>query len=479
MFREFVDEKDNRGKLPFDVINFIDWRDKNLMWVTGLAWSEIVPWILVALWVLQLSLILAGMRHRQTLLASAPIPDSPLPRLTVILAARNEEECIETCLRSLVRQQHPNFEIVAVNDRSTDRTGFLMDRMETQFPGLVRVVHVNALPTGWLGKAHAMHLGMQAATGDWICFVDADCEQISNHSLTIAAHEALRRKVDLLSLTPQLELKSVWEQITVPICSWLMMVWFQPGRVNNPKLPTSYANGAFLMVSRKCYDAVGGWARVRSQISEDVAFAKAAKSSGSRLAVLQNEGLYRASMYDSIRESWDGWPRIFYGSLSKTALIVSMIRLIICSIIPTAIVASIAIGWLLSPPNTPLTWNVAVAGWMSIVVFQQIQAIIAFRATGSHPLWSLTVSLGQVVLLGMLTRALLNHFGLATLNWRGAVFYRGQVATPAVIPVHSPRLFVDSAETGVLVRDLPAAIFRPTMSSLPITRANRSSVLSK
>ena len=236
------------------------------MWATSLTWYEILPWIIVALWTLQLSLVLAGMRHRQSLKASTPVTIRTFPRLSVLVAARNEEDCIETCLRSLARQDHPNFEIIVIDDRSSDATASILFRLRDEFEGLLRVVQVKSLPAGWLGKPHAMHLGMQSATGDWICFTDADCEQTSNQSLTLAMQEALHRQVDLLTLTPQIILKSIWEKITVPLCSWVMMVWFQPRRVNDPRLRTSYANGAFLLMNRKCYDAVGGWARVRGKI---------------------------------------------------------------------------------------------------------------------------------------------------------------------------------------------------------------------
>jgi hypothetical protein len=221
----------------------------------------------------------------------------------------------------------------------------------------------------------------------------------------------------------------------------VMMVWFQPSRVNNPKLRTSYANGAFLMISRHSYDALGGWCRFRAQISEDIAMGRAAKSSGLKVVVLQNVGIYQTCMYESIRASWHGWSRIFYGALPRKALVLSVTRLILCSIIPTWAL----FGWL-----AVASWNgTVVSGWngtltatATAIVMQQIYMAMIFRVVGGRLLWSLTAPLGQLVSVGMLVRAILNHLGMATTQWSGAVFSRGQMITvprPRVVslPVHT------------------------------------------
>ncbi|WP_010586364.1 glycosyltransferase [Schlesneria paludicola] len=401
------------------------------MWLTSSTFSPLLPWCLVALWIIQLSLVLAGFRHRKFLKANSSLKSARLPRLSVLVAARNEEDCIEKCVRSLCLQNYPDFEVIAINDRSTDATGQILDRLEREFAGRLRVIRVPSLPEGWFGKTHAMHLGMQFAQGEWFCFTDADCEQTSDQTLTVAVSEAIDQGADMLTLTPQFTMTSIWEKLTVPVCSWLMMVWFQPGRVNNPAVATAYANGAFMLMNRVCFDRVGGWASVRTQIGEDVAIARIAKSNGCRLLVMQSDGLFQTRMYDSIRASWNGWSRIFYGTLSPTVIAVSIARLLLLSMIPTWILASSLIGNFLQPPDTQVVWNAGLTGLCVIVAFQQIQAAIAFRATGSRLLWSLTIPIGHVIMVAMLFRAMLNHAGLARLQWRGTVFHRGQIVRPA------------------------------------------------
>lgn len=392
---------------------------------------EALPWAVVALWGVYLTLLVQGLRRREIVRCSDEVILTHRPHVTFLVAARNEASCIEVCLRSLLTQDYGEFDVIAVNDRSTDETGAIMSRLETEFLGQLRVIHIEALPAGWLGKTHAMHVGSQAATGEWLCHIDADCELLSKSTLSFAVHEALKRRVDLLSLTPRFTLHSVWEQMTVPVCSSLMVIWFQPSRVNNPRLATSYANGAFLMMTRYSLNSVGGWCRFRGQISEDIAMARAVKSNGLPIAVLENDGLYQTRMYDSIRDSWNGWSRIFYGALPVKALTLSTIRLVLCSIIPTwGLVAWLCYAGL-SSSSGGSCWTGAVLAAAVSVLLQQIYSAMIFRAVGGRFVWSLTAPLGHLVLLGMLGRALLNHVGLATTQWSGTVFRNGKPVIPA------------------------------------------------
>jgi len=400
------------------------------MSVLDLNIGGILAWAIVGLWVVYLALLVNGLRRREILRSSDRADLVHTPRVTFLVAARNEASCIEACLRSLLAQEYVNFDVIAINDRSTDTTGAIMNRLEAEFLGQLRVVHIESLPTGWFGKTHALHVGSQEATGEWLCHVDADCELLSRDALSLAVQAAQKRGADLLSLTPCFTLHSVWEQMTVPVCSSLMMIWFQPSRVNNPRLSTSYANGAFLMMSRHCLNTVGGWCRFRGQISEDIAMARAVKSLGLRIAVLQNEGLYRTRMYDSIRDSWNGWSRIFYGALPVKALVLSTLRLTLCSIIPTWAL----LFWLAQASfglsNSAIHWTGAMTATAIAVLLQQVYSAMIFRAVGGKLLWSLTAPFGHLVLWGMLGRALLNHVGLATTQWSGSIFRNGKLVTP-------------------------------------------------
>jgi cellulose synthase/poly-beta-1,6-N-acetylglucosamine synthase-like glycosyltransferase len=145
-----------------------------------------------------------------------PPPDLPLPSLTIVVPARNEEAEIEAALRSLLQLNYPQYQIVAVNDRSTDQTGAIMERLaaEPASAGKLRAIHVRDLPSGWLGKVHAMWLGAQHAGSDWLLFTDADCVFRSD-CLSRALHYAIRTATDHLVLFPTVHMKTLGERMMI------------------------------------------------------------------------------------------------------------------------------------------------------------------------------------------------------------------------------------------------------------------------
>src|SRR5436190_19080262 len=134
------------------------------------AWTA-VAWVVVGAWLAVMLFFLRACRQRPVLRALGDrLEPVEVPRLSMIVAARNESDCIECCIRSLLRQDYPNLKVVAVNDRSTDDTGAILDRLAIEFGGRLQVVHVKTLPAGWFGKPHALNLGLQSATGSLVCF---------------------------------------------------------------------------------------------------------------------------------------------------------------------------------------------------------------------------------------------------------------------------------------------------------------------
>ena len=245
--------------------------------------------------------------------------------ISVLVAAKDEEAVIEKCLRSMLDQDYPNYEVILINDRSRDQTGPIAERLAGENSKL-RVLHVREgeLAEGWFGKNNAMRLGEQAARGQWFCFIDADCTQTSRSTLSQAYQYARKHESEFLSVLPRLEAHGFWEQVLQPVCGGILVFWFRPGRVNNPAKPTAYANGAFMLMSKDAYWRIGGHEPVKGEVNEDIHMAALAKRAGVRIRVVQNEGLYITRMYDGFRATWRGWSRIFYGSfVERRRLIIS------------------------------------------------------------------------------------------------------------------------------------------------------------
>ena len=181
----------------------------------------------------------------------------------------------------------------------------------------MRLINIEHLPAGWKGKSHAMQTGIAGARGEWLCMIDADCRQISRRTLSVAMQHAMDTRADFLSVLPRHELIGFWEHVGQLVGTGVLMVWFRPDRVNDPQKPQAYANGAFMLMSRRAYETIGTHEAVRDYLDEDMQMAARAKRAGLRLRVVRSRGLELVRMYTSLREILRGWSRIFLGAFVK------------------------------------------------------------------------------------------------------------------------------------------------------------------
>jgi len=375
-------------------------------------------------------------RREQIPLSSRSYPGPPAdpPSVSVLIAAKDEEANIATAVSSLLRQDYPNFELIVVNDRSRDRTPEILESFRAGDPtGRLKVLHIKQLRDGWFGKNNAMREGVEQAGGQWLCFADADCEQTSERTLSMAVSCALEKKADFLSILPRLATASLWERIIQPVCGAVMVFWFHPRRVNDPQHPAAYANGAFMLVSRRCYEAIGGHEAVKTEVNEDMHLARLAKSNGARLLVMQNDDLYTVRMYARFSEIWRGWSRIFYGCFGTfRRLRVSMLMLICTNLFPyTSLVVALAAVGLTDWPAVNPGWY-WVAGVSALAVALQLSVIARFyRLSYASPWLAPTFIIGAVICVGMLANAMLKLKGRTTVTWRGTTYRGSKVGNPS------------------------------------------------
>jgi glycosyltransferase involved in cell wall biosynthesis len=225
-----------------------------------------------------------------------PTPEGE-PRVSIIVPARNEEEHIRETLTRLLGLEYSNYEIIAVNDRSTDRTGQIMDEVgcgadtlvraqagaeragRNARPTRIKVVHISELPAGWLGKTHAMWTASQQASGDWLLFTDAD---------VLFKPDALRRgiayaeaeKADHVVLFPRMIMKRPGERMMIAFFQALFVFGHRPWKVADPDANDHMGVGAFNMVRRSVYDAVGTYQALRMEVLDDMKLGKVVKNAG-------------------------------------------------------------------------------------------------------------------------------------------------------------------------------------------------------
>ena len=237
-----------------------------------------------------------------------PLPRAP--RVSIIVPARNEESLVGAALESFLKLDYPDYEVILVDDDSTDRTGAIADEWarRPESAGKLKVIHNHELPPGWRGKVHALYLAEQAASGEWLLAMDSD---VIFHPdiLRLAMARAWKESAALVSLFPELEFGTMAERIVLPGFVFLLAMVFPLRLINNPKSSRALAAGAFILMRRADFQALGGYEKLRGVVIEDLRTAEMFKRDGRRLHATLTRGLFRTRMYQGWREIWEGLGR--------------------------------------------------------------------------------------------------------------------------------------------------------------------------
>jgi glycosyltransferase involved in cell wall biosynthesis len=210
-----------------------------------------------------------------------PVQPSGNPRVSIIVPACNEERDIDASLLSLLELDYANYEVIAVNDRSTDRTGEIMERIASSPQGKahLRVIHHLELPAGWLGKTHAMWSAANTATGDWLLFTDADV-LFKPDSVRRAVAYAEAERADHLVLFPQMIMKRPGEFMMIAFFQTMFVFGHRPWKVADPKSKDHMGVGAFNLIRRNAYQRVGTYEALRMEVLDDMKLGKVVKNAG-------------------------------------------------------------------------------------------------------------------------------------------------------------------------------------------------------
>ncbi len=338
-------------------------------------------------------------------------PTDDLPKLSIVVPARDEERQIEACVRSLQAQAYPDFEIVVVDDRSSDATAVIVERIATH-DARVRLVRGAELPVGWVGKPWALTQGVQAARGTWLLFTDADTthEPLASASAVLFARA---HELGFLSIITDQTCISWPERALLPtILTGIALGVGSFDAINDPcRRDAALFNGQYLLARRAAYDVIGGHSAVRGEIAEDLELARLVKRDGRfRAMLVGGAALVHVRMYRSFGEIWEGFTKNFALGVRGR---------------PGAAAFGIAFFVVLSP-GSPLVFFVALSlhVWAAAVVAaasmlaSQVAAEFSMRAF-RMPRWSgLWVPAGFAMVPTLLAASLLKHaFGGVT--WRG------------------------------------------------------------
>jgi glycosyltransferase involved in cell wall biosynthesis len=203
------------------------------------------------------------------------------PRVTIVVPARNEQASIRQALSQLLALDYNNYEVIAIDDRSTDRTGEIMDGAAALSDGKLRIIHVSELPPGWMGKAHAMWTAARQSTADWLLFTDADV-MFRPDCLRRAIAYAEAERADHLVLFPRTIMKHPGEKMMLAFFQLMFVFGHRPWKVADPKAKDHIGVGAFNLVRRPMYEAVGTYQALRFEVVDDMKLGKVIKNAGFR-----------------------------------------------------------------------------------------------------------------------------------------------------------------------------------------------------
>ncbi len=257
-------------------------------------------------------------------------------QVSIVLPARNEAANIEACLRSLLGQRG-SFEIIVVNDESTDGTEEIA-RTVAKEDSRVCVLDAPPLPARWAGKNHAVWVGSRLARGRWLLFTDADTRH-SPGALEWVLRRAQETEACLVSVSPDQEMVTWSEKALVPVVYCFLARRFPYDEASDPASPLAAANGQLLLIERAAYEAVGGHEAIRGEILEDVALARLVKNSGRRIDFSRKEGLVETRMYRKFGEAWEGWTKNLFLLLGRrwTEMLAELMEIAGLDILPFAV----------------------------------------------------------------------------------------------------------------------------------------------
>jgi len=364
---------------------------------------------------------LHNQHHLDIIVEQAPHPPHT-PLISVCIPARNEERNIRACVEAILAQEYPNFEVIVLDDRSTDATSSILADITSRAPRL-RPINGADLPEGWVGKPHALHQAAAVARGDWLCFVDADTF-ITPGGISACYAKAIETNADMFTIMTFQIMGSFWEKVVMPLIMTALSVGFSPRKVNDPKRKDAIANGQFIMIKRSIYDAIGGHVSVKDQIVEDKAMAEQVKWNGYRLIVADGHAVARTRMYTSLPEMWEGWTKnIYLGLRDQPSLLILGIF--------GAFVLLIAALFLPVWPWLGLFWYLQGGGWMAATVIVQSLILWAFliyvrahvaKAMDISAWYALTTSLGAAVFAALMLTSTWRVLSGRGAMWKGRMY---------------------------------------------------------
>ena len=365
-------------------------------------------WLLNAVMALQ---VIRGV----ALLDDAPLPQElAWPRISLIVPACNEANTLEPAMASRLREDYPDLEIILVDDRSSDGTDKIVDRIAAS-DSRVKALHITMLPVGWLGKVYAMHRGVQVATGEWFLFSDADVHFTPGTLRRAIAHYR-QRGLDHLAAFPRVESAGFWLDVAIAGFIRLFLLGIRPWAIEDPWTNAHIGIGAFNLVRRMAFERTQGFEWLKLDLGDDVALGMMLKRNGARSGMVNAALHVSVCWYDSLAQMARGSERGGFTVLARF----SLLRALVLGTVMLCLELSPFVALL--PMGLPVLQ--AVGGITAVLALAAATALNAWARRPVLP--ALLLPVASIVLVGFVIRAGYLGWRRGGIVWRGT-FYQTQM----------------------------------------------------
>jgi chlorobactene glucosyltransferase len=343
------------------------------------------------------------------------------PNVSIILPARNEEKYIRYCIKSLLRQNYSNFELILVNDESTDKTLEIMKEFEKSYSSKIKVVNVTRRNKNWIGKNWACYQGYLKSNGNLLLFTDADTFH-SEETMALAVQNIIHNKLDAITVMPMLLCNDFLTKVTLPLLTTFMHTRFSPLKVNSSKSKLGYFFGSYFIIRRDTYEKVGSHESVKHEIIEDGALGKKVKEGNFKMKMVRGESYVQAIWARNSIELLNAIDRLVIPLFKEKRLKASLlsISLFFLLLFPVLIFPLS----LISTINDPILINFGISILSGLILFIllttsliQIQKTLFF-----NKIYSLGFIIGGTIIVTRFINRLIKSNTKSRINWRDRIY---------------------------------------------------------
>lgn len=347
---------------------------------------------------------------------SGPETNGRRPSVSIIVPARNEAgRVLEKSISSMLDQDYPVFELIILNDRSTDDTQRILEKIASRCrPSSIRILTGTEPPDGWLGKPYALEQAYREASGEWILTADADIIFSPTVLETVIGY-AEKKNLDALTLIPKLSYGTIWEKFFLPVFGWFCILRMPLHLVNDPDRSESMGIGNFFLFRRRVLERIGGFKSVRREIAEDLKLAEIIKKDGFRLRIEYAPELLRTRMYAGFSEIWSGFTKNLFSGMKFSAgrTLLGAGAILIFGVLPV-FAGLTALGFGESRIFIPL---------VLVYLLQTLTLALVYREWKSPIRYALLAPLGMFLFALILLNSMIKVLSGRGVSWKGRTIY--------------------------------------------------------